>query len=62
MVNEEQLIKNRELRDSLAERYDVLEKVKELLLIPNTEFSTIKQTATFYEVGEKAIVSVVNRN
>jgi len=62
MVNEEQLINDRELRDSLAERYDVLEKVKELLLIPNTEFSTIKQVAVFYEVGDEAIKAVVNRN
>jgi len=62
MVNEEQLINDRELRDSLAERYDVLEKVKELLLIPNAEFSTIKQVAAFYEVGEEAIKSIVNRN
>lgn len=57
MVNEEQLINDQELRNSLAERYDVLEKVKELLLIPNTEFMTVKQVADYYEVGIKAIQS-----
>ena len=59
---ETQFIEDRKLRDRAVSHYEVLEKIKELLLLPGTEFSTVKQVADFYEVGEDAIVSIYSRH
>lgn len=61
-MNELQFIDDRMLRDSRISHYEVLERVKNLLLIPGTEFATVKQVAEFYEVGEKAIINVYIRH
>lgn len=45
---QEDLIVNKEAREKFIERYDVLEKVKRLLLLPGTELATVKQVAEFY--------------
>ena len=58
-MNENELLKKEELRNKLIYRYDILEKVRELLLIPGTEFATTQQVADFYEVGLEAISSLV---
>lgn len=42
--------------------YEVLEKVKELFLLPGTELATVKQISDFYEVGEDAIVAIYSRH
>jgi len=52
------IIADRSIRDRCVGHYEVLEKVKKLLLLPGTELSTVKQVAEFYEVGEKAIQSL----
>lgn len=57
-MNEEMIINSKDEREKLVRRVEVLEKVKKLLLIPGTEFATVKQVAEFYEVGEKAIQSL----
>lgn len=44
-------------RDSLVERVEVLEKVKDLLLLPNMEYATINQVADFYEVSRKTLTN-----
>lgn len=62
MMTEEILINNKEQREKLIQRIDVLEKVKTLLLIPNTEFATVKQVAEFYEVDESVIQKLYQRN
>ena len=62
MIKEEQLLEQRELREQLAGRVEVLEKVKTLLLIPQTDIATVKQVADFYEVGEEAIQSLYKDN
>ncbi|WP_227596045.1 hypothetical protein [Bacillus cereus] len=49
-------------RDSLVERVEVLEKVKDLLLLPNMEYATTKQVADFYDIGKKSIDNVILRN
>ena len=51
-----------ELFDAYFEKVEVLDKVKGLLLIPNTELATVKQVANFYEVKEQTIQSLVNDN
>lgn len=44
------------------ERVDVLERVKGLLLLPNTEYATSAQVAEFYEVSEDVIRMLVMNN
>lgn len=61
-MNETQFIDDRTLRDKNVNHYEVLEKVKVLLLLPGTEVATVKQVAYFYEVGEEAIVSIYSRH
>ena len=56
-MNENELLTNGNLREEFIEHYEVLDKVKGLLLIPGTEFATTQQVADFYEVGLKAITS-----
>ena len=61
-MKETQFIDDRELRDKNATRFEVLEKVKEVLLIPNTDYAVMSQVAEFYEVGLEAIASLVKDN
>lgn len=61
-MNETQFIDDRTLRDDSVNHYEVLEKVKELLLLPGTELATVKQVSEFYEVGEDAIVAIYSRH
>ncbi len=61
-MNETQFIDDRTLRDNSVSHYEVLEKVKELLLLPGTELATLKLVADFYEVDEKAIEKVYTRH
>lgn len=59
---ESSLLDDRQLRDKCVGRYEVLDKVKELLLLPGEEIATQKQVASFYEVDEKAIEKVCVRH
>ena len=61
-MKETQFIDDRALRDQNVLRFEVLEKVKELLLIPNTEWATLKQVAIYYEVNEKVIEKICSRH
>ena len=45
---ENPLLDNRQLRDKCVERYEVLDKVKKLLLLPDNETATVKQIAKYY--------------
>ncbi len=56
------LVDNAELRAQLIERTEVLDKVKNLLLIPGLEMMTTRQVADFYEVGYEAIKACYLRN
>lgn len=60
--NEASLSENEQLRDSLIKRMDVLDKVKELFLLPELECLTIKQVADYYEVDVEAIKKCYQRN
>lgn len=62
MRNETELLENKELRNEMANRVEVLEKVKSLLLIPNTDKANLKQVAEFYEVEEDTIKKSISRN
>lgn len=48
MEKEQELIENKELREKCITHYEVLEKVKDLLLLPDNETSTVKQIAEYY--------------
>ena len=60
--NESKLLNDKKLRDTYAERIEVLDKVKQLMFLPGTEFQTVKQVADYYEVGEDAIVAIYSRH
>lgn len=61
-MNENELLTNGNLREELIEHYEVLDKVKELLLIPGTEFATTQQVADFYEVNNEVVRKVMQKN
>ena len=61
-TNINSLLDNKDLRNQLAEHFEVLERVKALLLVPNTTFATSKQVAEYYEVNAEAIRKIYQRN
>lgn len=61
-MNETQFIDDRTLRDSSVNHYEVLEKVKNLLLIPELDAMTTEQVADYYEVDYDAVKKVYQRN
>lgn len=61
-MNVNEIIDNKELREELSGRINVLEKVKNVLLIPETEYATTALVADYYEVNIEAIQKIVIRN
>lgn len=61
-MKEIQFISDRHLRDKNVGRFEVLEKVKDLLLISGTDYAVLSQVADYYEVGLEAIASLVKDN
>ena len=61
-MEEVELLENRDLRESLMEYCEVLEKVKQLLLLPGTEYATMKQVAEFYGVDEDTLKKICRRH
>jgi hypothetical protein len=53
---------NKVERDNLVNRVEVLEKVKQLLLLPNMEYATANQVAEFYGVDYEAIKTIAKRH
>ena len=62
MMNDTQLLENKSFREEYIGHTDVLDKVKELILLPNTEFGTLEQVSNYYEVGKEAIETLVIRH
>ncbi|PHF25522.1 hypothetical protein COF79_15240 [Bacillus toyonensis] len=56
------VIDNRMERDKLVERVEVLDKVKQLFLLPELEMATTQQVADFYGVNKKVIDNLVLKN
>ncbi|RHW08275.1 hypothetical protein B7P27_14605 [Bacillus cereus] len=54
-----EVIDNKIERDSLVERVEVLEKVKDLLLLPELEMATTQQVADFYEIKYQTLTSLI---
>ena len=53
--NEREIIMN-------EERLDVLDKVKELVMLKGTEYMTLEQVSNYYEVPKQTIESIKSRN
>lgn len=61
-MNVTEIIETKEEREALIGRVDVLQKVKDLLLLPGLEMATTKQVEQFYEVTHEAIRKVMSRH
>lgn len=61
-MKEKEILENKVTRESLLKNISVLEKVKELLTLGNSEFATTQQVADYYEVGIEVIQKIASRN
>ncbi|MFI1481644.1 restriction endonuclease [Streptomyces sp. NPDC020747] len=59
MINETALLESKTLRDGALERTEVLDRVKALSLLPDGMHVTTAMVATYFQVGVKAIESLV---
>lgn len=57
-MGENQLLEQKELRESVIGRIEVLDKVGDLLTLGNTDYATTSQVATYYGVGLEAIKAI----
>ncbi len=55
IVTADSFIEDKGLRSKYLNKLNVLEKVKELITLPNTELMTTKMVAEWYDVSEKLI-------
>lgn len=56
------IISDRNIRDKCVSHYEVLERVKELLLLPDTKLMSINQVAEYYEVSPQWIKDLYTQN
>ena len=61
-MKELDLIENKDVREKMISNISVLEKVKDLLLLGDSEFATTQQVADYYEVGLEAVKSIIKRH
>lgn len=61
-MNELELIEKKEMRDEFINRIEILDKVKQLLLLPDVNLATTQQVADFYEVDKKLIEWHIKEN
>ena len=58
-MKKEELLQNKELRSENLGRVEVLDQVKKLLLLGDTEFATTEMVAEYYGVGKETINSCI---
>ena len=56
------VISDRSIRDKCVGHYEVLERVKEILLLPGTELMSINNVADYYEVSPQRIKDLYTQN
>ena len=56
------IISDRSMRDKCVGHYEVLERVKELLLLPDTDLMSINQVADYYEVSTDYVKALYGSN
>ena len=61
-MTELNIVEDKALREQVAGRVEVLDKVKELFLLPVLEMMTVQQMAEYYEVEEEVIQKCYQRN
>lgn len=61
-MTEISLIDKKDLREQMAGRVEVLDKVKELFLMPELDMLTIQQAADYFEVDSETIQKCYRRN
>lgn len=61
-MQEVEILENKSTREKLLGNVSVLEKVKDLLLLGDSEFATTQQVADYYEVGLEAIKTLAVNN
>lgn len=59
---ETELIERKDLREQMASRVEILDKVKELFLVPKLEVMTTKQVAEYFGVEQHTITMLYQRN
>ncbi len=62
MANENQLLEQKELREKNLGRIEVLDQVKKLLLLGDTDFATTEMVAKYYDVSFETINSCIKDN
>lgn len=61
-MNQENLLEQKELRESVINRLEVLDSIGEILLLPNTEYATTEMVSNYYKVDIEAVQKVIQRN
>lgn len=61
-MTEMNFVDSKDLREQNINRLEVLDKVKQLFLIPDMNVMTTKQVAEYYEVGVEAVQKCYQRN
>ena len=61
-MNENDLLEKKETREKFIHRTEVLDRVGELLLLPNTEYATTEQIANYYGVDMSVIRMQISSN
>lgn len=61
-ITAESFLDSKELREQTMDKIEVLEKVKQLFLIPELECMTVKQVADYFEVDSDTIKKQYQRN
>lgn len=62
IIQNEELLEKKELRESVIDRIEILDKVGDLLMLGNSDYATTNQVADYYEVGKEAIQSLIKDN
>lgn len=61
-MKELEILQNKETREQMINKVEVLEKVKDLLLLGDSDFATTQQVANYYEVDSDTINWQYNNN
>lgn len=61
-MKEKEILESKEIREKLSERIEVLDKVKELLLLSIGQYATTELVAQYYEVTVETVKMQLNRN
>lgn len=61
-MKEKEILESKEIREKLSERIEVLDKVKELLLLSIGQYATTELVAQYYEVTVETVKMQLNRH